>query len=814
MVAMTVPEDEGAWAGDDIPVPEPAMGELPVRNRATNSPTSRLSNVGDAPTFGALAATTTHAGGEMPTSWTRRKQVLAAAVAGCAVVATVLVLGGGDDSPATDASSSTTEVPDDTVERTNTTTATTTDTTTDTSEPARREPAASMTPSSVELPPEVAAISEPTEVVMTTDDGILHTLSLPSGMVRSVPIATSPTEGFFQGVVVAPDAAAIAGGSGIVIVPREGPSVVEIAADSFDGGANGFEVVDWGRAPDGTTTFRVVNYSNGGSNAFWTVGVDGEIAADVTPADVATLFGAVRSPGGPQYVNDAGGVYELAPDGSAKRIDDGVLQAASSSSLLLRQCTAELECGDVLVDLVTGERRPIGPDVIPDELNSFGYGLDLAPDGSAVTGIVPTSSNQDRVIVDLATGEQIVSPNTSWNRGSLWAADSSGVFLVASQGTGIEFVDRASGEIVQFADELGLIISIAVRHPPAELGPESTVTTTPITFEDGAEPRKAGHVVTALSRSGEIIEIDVDARTAAVWSSSELIAVDKPSAFRFADQVADQVAVVTGENPQDEPSGYVSSPGEQRSLPPGLFGPGPILAGPLPGTVWTPSIDSPPRGAVGVELVLVDLSTGALAAPAQRISVPGGVLFGGDGLGGLVVSLGGDVYVATAGDDATELQRLTSGELLAVGVDTAYVRECDDNSTCAVIRVDRVLGTRTPVAAVSEVSGLEYASGVDGADPPFGLMGSAVAPGGDLAVFRFAAANGGSEWFLFDVRGLRTPIGSLGGDAPFVWSVDASSAVTLTGSKLAIVDLSGVVVVERPGSLRALAGAPVPVATD
>ena len=799
---MSEPDDEGAWAGDEIPVPEPAIGELPVRNAATNSSTAPTAGGSHAPAFGLLAATTANASGDTSTPWTRRKQLLAAVVAGCAVVAAVLVLGGGDDSPATDASPSTTETPDDTIERTTTTTTATT-------EPPRPEPATAASPSSVELPPEIAAMSEPTEVLMLTADGMLHTLSLPSGVVRSVPIATE-SEGFFQGqgFVVAPDAAAIAVSSGVVIVPREGPSIVEIDTDDVDGfGTNGFDVASWTAAPDGTTTFLVVDYSNGGTNTFYQVGLDGTIAVDEQSADLSRLFGfgTIRPSDGPEYVNDAGGVYELATDGSAKRIADGVLRAASATNLLLRQCTAELECGDVLVDLASGERRPIASGIIPDELQFNGFGLDLAPDGSAVTAVVSASNSQDRVVIDLTTGDQLAAPSVSWNRGSLWAADSSGVFELSADETGIEFFDRASGQIVHFADELGQISSVAVRHPAAELGPESTVTTTPITFEDGADPSKAGLVVTALSRSGNIIEIDVDARTADTWSTSEVIAVDTPSAFQFADQIA----VVTGENPEDEPSGYVAAPGEQRPLPSGLFGPGPILAGPLPGTVWTSSLDS---GAMGVELALVDLSAGALAAPAQRISVPGGVLLGGDGLGGLVVSLGGDVYVATAGDTATELQRLTSGELLAIGVDTAYVRQCDDTSTCAVIRIDRVLGARTPLP---ELVGLEFASGIDSADPPFGLMGSAVAPGGDLAVLRLPSTDGSFEWFLFDmVNGRSTLIDSLRGLAPFVWSDGAPSAVAMIGAKLAIVDLDGVVVVEGLGSLSTLAGAPVQVATD
>lgn len=43
-----------------------------------------------------------------------------------------------------------------------------------------------------------------------------------------------------------------------------------------------------------------------------------------------------------------------------------------------------------------------------------------------------------------------------------------------------------------------------------------------------------------------------------------------------------------------------------------------------------------------------------------------------------------------------------------------------------------------------------------------------------------------------------------------MWSDGATSAVTLIGTDLVIVDLDGIAVVEGLGSLRSLAGAPVP----
>ena len=202
--------------------------------------------------------------------------------------------------------------------------------------------------------------------------------------------------------------------------------------------------------------------------------------------------------------------------------------------------------------------------------------------------------------------------------------------------------------------------------------------------------------------------------------------------------------------------------------------------------------------------MLVDLATGQPAEPPQSIGVPGGVLLGGDGRGNLVVERGGDVYIATSAGDVTDLRRLTSGELLAIGVDTAYVRECDDASACSVIRVDRVGGARI---TVPELLGLLPASAIDATDPPFGLVGTGVGPGG--GVFVVSTVDG---WVLVDAAtGGLTQLGSLDGGAPFVWSADGRRAVTLSGADLIVVGVDGVTAVEGLGSLRALAGAPVVV---
>ncbi len=828
---MSEPDDEGAWAGDGIPVPDPPVEDAFGDHMAVASSAPGVGVADGVPVFGPLAREASTSNDNTSSFWSRRKRVVAAVVAGSAVVAAVMVLSGGDEPTSTDTSTgsspdtstdtSTSEVPDDTLQRPSTTT-----------QAPRPEPATLAGPTSLALPPEVSSISEPTEVLMLATDGILHTLSLPSGVMRSVPVALESPD-LFQGMglISAPDAAALVIGSRMVIAPRDGPSIVEIEGEEFD--RSGFDVFGWEPADDGSTRFLTASYGNDGTSTAYEVGLDGSVGRDEEPNGIGDPYSTVRTSDGRAYVNDAGGVYEVSADGSARRIDSGTLRGASRSSLLIRQCSPELDCGDVLVDRTNGGRRPIAADILPEALQyyGFGLGLDLAPDGSAVTAMLPSGTGQDRVVIDLATGDQLGVPSQSWSRGSVWAADSSGVFEPSTNSEGIEFLDRASGQAVHFADELGQIAAVAVRTPEAELAPQAVVSTVPITFPDGAEPSAAGLFVTALSRGGSIVEIDLDGRTADVWTSSGVIAVRRASMFEFADQVA----VVTSANPEGEPSGFVATPGQERPLPPGLFGRGPLLAGPSPSTVWStlPAVSS--TGSVGVEMVLVDLDAGSPAVPSRSIAVPGATLLGGDGRGGIVVQRGGDVYVATTDGEATELVRLTSGELLAIGADTAYVRECDDSSTCGVQHVDRATGQRSPVSAMA---GLESAFGIDADDPPFALMGTAVSPGSDVVVVRLPMLRGDDSdtapstsentgsgedasvepvWVAIDItNGSSILLDELIGESPLVWNAEATAAATLVGGQLVVIDraLGGAFAIDGVGTLRGLAGAPVGVGVD
>lgn len=165
------------------------------------------------------------------------------------------------------------------------------------------------------------------------------------------------------------------------------------------------------------------------------------------------------------------------------------------------------------------------------------------------------------------TGDQIAVTSQSWNSGSIWAADSSGVFELSGEGTGIDFLHRASGQVVHLADELGQIAAVAIRTPEAELAPQAVVSTVPITFAEAASPRP----LDSSSRRFRVAATSSRSMSASARPASGEIGVRRASLFEFGGRVG----VATSDNPEGEPSGFVATPGRERPLPPGLFGPGP-----------------------------------------------------------------------------------------------------------------------------------------------------------------------------------------------------------------------------------------------
>jgi hypothetical protein len=631
---------------------------------------------------------------------------------------------------------------------------------------------ASTTPIEIELPPAVAAIQAPTEVVMLTDDGLVHTLSLPSGRVRSVALTDSSSFGGGGPLVVAPEGSVIAqpDGTGLLIVPRTGPPV-SVAADELGAGIGGFQPFSWWRAGDGTERFVVSIYPPDGGNAtFATVGLDGDVVPLLAPQAVASGFG-LTTPDGTWIVNDAGGAYEVDATGTSRRIDSGVVQAAARDHRLVRECDESLQCSTVLVRSSDGERRVIDPALLPEEFNLRVYGMTMAPDGSAVSVVRSGANQEERVIIDLGVGEVATAPTGFWQQGSTWAADSSGIFDARIDGPGLQFVAR-TGEIVTFGEDLGQVVSVGVRWPDAELDPTVTVVSETVSPARPLPPTGIT-LVGALTSSG-VTYIDIDAGVAQSWGTTQRLP-SSPTLIKSGDAVLALGA--------SEDQAFAFRQGVQEPLDAVFAVDGKKLAGPVDGTIWVPA-----SGGDGVAYRLVTTDGLPVESVGATIDLPDAELLGGDGRGGLVVRRAGDVFAV--GVDGAD--RLTTGDLVAIGADVAYVRKCVDIDTCDVTRVDRRSGAR---------STLDVGFGADihstNPGPPGAWLGSSVSPDGNVMLVKLpvAATDSPSDagtveaWAFADTaNGRLTVIDGFDAGQPVVWSADSNFAAVLADSNLFVFD--------------------------
>ena len=170
------------------------------------------------------------------------------------------------------------------------------------------------------------------------------------------------------------------------------------------------------------------------------------------------------------------------------------------------------------------------------------------------------------------------------------------------------------------------------------------------------------------------------------------------------------------------------------------------------------------------------------------IDVVGAELLGADGVGGLVVRRGGDIFVV----DGQGAAALTSGELIAIGGAAAYVRECAAVSTCSIIRIDRGDGTR--VALPEPLGEPGYRSVVTDRGA---ALSTSVSPDGDVFLTQLAliSADGNGEaevnevWAFADTAsGEVTFIEDLDVTQPVLWSADGQYAVVLADSTIRLFD--------------------------
>ncbi len=750
---------DSIWSTDEIP-----MRSEPLDIVWARRPTDIDEPVSLTPPRTSLDEPVDTTGVDAPRGLRSKVLIGAGVLVALAVVVSVMVRAGGDDQAA---DTTTTAAP--------TSTPTTSSAPTTTSDPidgrgAAETPAGvgAVTPIEIELPPAVAAIQAPTEVVMLTDDGVVHTLSLPSGRVRSVAVTSNAGGG--GPVVVAPEGAVIGqpDGSGLLIVPRSGPPV-SVGLDELGADNGGYQPISWWRAGDGSERFVVAIYpNNGGTPIFASVGLDGDVEPLLAPQAVSSGFG-MTTPDGTWIVNDAGGAYEVEAGGVSRRIDGGVVQAAARDHRLVRECDESLQCSTVLVRISDGERRIIDPAVLPEEFPSMVYGMAMSPDGSAVAAIRNGPSEQQRVIIDLGLGEVANAPTGFWSEGSTWAADSSGIFDARINGPGLQFLTR-TGESVTFGDDLGQVVTVGVRWPDAELDPTVTVVSESVSAARPLAPTGIT-LVGALTSSG-LTYVDVDAGVAQSWATT-LRLPGSPTLLRSGDAI-----LVLG-NSIDPVFSFRQ--GVEQPLDEAFAVDGKKLPGPIDGTIWVPAPESSDREGVAYRLVTTDGLP--VEAGGATIDLPDAELLGGDGRGGLVVTRAGDVFAVADG----RAERLTTGELVAIGAEVAFVRKCDDIDTCRLTRVDRRTGARSTPA------------GGFGADSrPAGALGSAlgttVSPDGDVALVKVPVASDDDAgavdaWAFADTaNGRLTVIDGFDVGQPVIWSVDSNFAAVLADEHLLVFD--------------------------
>jgi hypothetical protein len=797
-------DDVSIWSTDDIPVHADPLEIVWSRADRSNGPPDMPIEPWSADDTGAPdpPGTPDPANGRSSaTSGRTRLLITGAALLAIAIVGALVARTGSDDS-ATDTTATDTTMPDTTMP----------DTTSDSSPaPATTVPgtiapvgdptdeAGTPTPSSaarIELPPLVDAIEQPTEVIALSADGTVHTLSLPSGRVTSVPVGSSGGADAFgfggNQVIVAPDAAAIGPVDGeFVVIPRVGPPL-GVELDAFGDDVGGLQAFGWRSGDDGGTRFVVAVYPSDAGDVR-IVSIDTAGTVEELPLSEIELFGrlgpTIATSDGSWIVNDAGGAYEVEPDGSARRIENGIVYAAVEDHRLVRDCDESQTCSTIIVTLSTGERRVLDPTVLPDDFTDLAYGMALSPDGSAAL-LQRSTFESSRVLVDFRAGEVASWPVVNWSPATewTWAADSSGVFDTSSDGDGLRFVAR-TGESVTFADEMGSIVALGVRRPDAELEPTATVV------ESAAVPDRpldaTGLVLAAAGRSGGMSSIDIDAGVTSSWATSGRLG-----------QGSGTLAVGIGSTivlPGSDAVAYATSPGTETVLGDEFSVDGPKFPGPAPGTIWIPAAEnSPPAATAAYELVGVDgVPSGDLRT---SFAFSDAVVLGSDGRGGLVVTRGGTVF--TLGVDGAEF--LTTGDLVAIGADTAYVRECADIATCDILRLDRRTGERTPVDGLGDLSPVAIVSDERGA-----ALGTSVAPGGEVLMVEVPSPDG-QVWTMFDAAtGALTQLTDLAIDQPVVWNDDASFAAFLADSSLAVYDrASQQVVAVDTVPLRAIGPAP------
>ena len=464
--------DDSPWA-HDLPITEPAP--LPGTWTAAPEP-PRVDLIDrDAPKFPAppltgLAQPSNPADAPTPVHHHRRSAIVIGIVGLFAAAAIGSQLAGGGDNPASDDESAVTvasgssAAPATTAASESTTPPTTVlshlrqEPTTSVADPLPA-PAPEWVTTTVALNPRVAAIAAATQIVALGRDGALHVIDTSTGAMQSID----------SGLSVG-DLTLSLGAHGVLLTSYdrsdatlvrigEPPTVVEldggVARVIDESGVDDFILVPNTWSPESPDVFR--------------------LGADAQPVEVSTGPLVQFDPWqiqflettGQMIVNDTGGVYVVGDNVGATRVSTGDLVLLGPNHFVVRECDGTLACMYVRVDQATGQRDIVDLGAL-DQYRQWGdpSSWSLSPDGTGVSyfdwqngGPLPA-----RRLVDLRTGTNVqVESADQYNVESAWAADSSGMFVVADRT--VVFYDRATGEQVPVAPdaELDDIVAVATR---------------------------------------------------------------------------------------------------------------------------------------------------------------------------------------------------------------------------------------------------------------------------------------------------------------------------------------------------------------
>lgn len=221
--------------------------------------------------------------------------------------------------------------------------------------------------------------------------------------------------------------------------------------------------------------------------------------------------------------------------------------------------------------------------------------------------------------------------------------------------------------------------------------------------------------------------------------------------------------------PLDVVPGYIVPDGRPaHALAADLARGGVALPGPDPADLWVPA------GSRGREtMTLVDADGRPTGA---SIVIPAGMRVDGqpDGSGYLLLRGSGGVYLARPDG----LRRITTGALLAVGVNRWLTAECDAAGDCATVVIDRGTGARRVLNT---------------AEPQTGYQPGTISPDGAIAAIRQTDPTG---VHLLDLatgadRRLDVLVDPTSGGATMVWSPDSRWLfIAGAGGTLYVIDVA------------------------